>query len=202
MNWKIRNDPSTLNNSVKRAMVGHSLLMSNNWEMFFRYSIATGDTPIPLLPYVPGEFNTRFWDSDDRLPLTVWQAFLINLILTGFSSPDDPVDVISRFLGEGEDPYCRILITKDGPDKSVVFRFRKAKCHQYRFVGYETTGFLVQMNRYLILRGSPRIDWGEDSDEKISHDISLREWVAATNSNNRDSLLELLDCSYKEDMDS
>lgn len=57
-------------------------------------------------------------------------------------------------------------------------------------------------NRRLALRGSPETDWNKDFDENISQEPSLREWVAVTDWDNLDSLLELLDCSYEKDKDN
>jgi hypothetical protein len=172
--------------------------MSDNWEMFFRYSIATRDTPVPLLPVIPGVFDLEWCALDDR-PLTVWQFFLITLIITGSSSPEVPIHIMPRFLREGADPYCRILITKEGLEGTVTFCFRQGQRLQYEYLAFRLAEFQKIINRCQVSRGRPEINWDTDSEETVSlQEISLREWVAATEWDNLDSLLELLDSSYKE----
>ncbi|KAF4447813.1 hypothetical protein F53441_8679 [Fusarium austroafricanum] len=112
--WKIQNDPGAVDSSMKRALIGQALLLSEHWEIFFENSVFTLDSHIPLRPYLHGQDEPEN-DScaTDLVPLTAWQFFLVRAIFFSESDTNDdkPIkDIMERFLKEGADPYCQIQI--------------------------------------------------------------------------------------------
>ncbi|KAF4338987.1 hypothetical protein FBEOM_7163 [Fusarium beomiforme] len=101
LEWKIENDTSAMNNSVKRALFGQSLLTSPCWEMFFRNSLFRMDSIIPLVPAVLGPDNLTNNGKDmDFWSLSSWQFFVAHVILTFSECRDEnyPGNVVERFL--------------------------------------------------------------------------------------------------------
>ncbi|RKL05832.1 hypothetical protein BFJ71_g2980 [Fusarium oxysporum] len=208
MKWKIMNDANALNTSAKRALVGQSLLISKHWEIFFEESIFTMDPTIPLVPATMAQdLSYDNWVVPDPVTLSAWQFFLTSVILNYqwyFSGyVDDHGKVIERFLKQGADPYCRILVAYEVTRVSMTICFRDSKtCHviprdsafvsNYLGVQYCVQyGVQVVIERCLTLRGKPPVDW----DTNCTEQFSFREWIAVTDCPNRDTLLELLDCN-------
>ncbi|KAF9765877.1 hypothetical protein IL306_001759 [Fusarium sp. DS 682] len=203
--WKLGNDPSAINSSVKRALVGQALLMSPCWEMFFQNRLFTMD---PIIPLVPAVSEQDTWNNNNRtdmetdmdsFALSNWQFFVAHVILT-FSDCWDLEDlgnVIERFLRQCADPYCRILVAQEELKLSMTICFQGSKTHIY--VPNDVSRFLFKhemrrvVQRCLILRGRPLRNVNEDFREEFL----LQEWIALTSWSNRDTLLELLHCDDK-----
>ncbi|EWZ83444.1 hypothetical protein BFJ70_g5704 [Fusarium oxysporum] len=202
MEWKIMNDANALNNSAKRALVGQFLLMSKHWEIFFEKSIFTMDPTIPLIPAtILQDWSNDNWVVPDPVTLSAWQFFLTYIILNFqwyfYGLVDDHGNVIERFLKQGADPYCRILVVYEETRVSMTICFREWKtCHVVpSHSSVLVFGPVVKevIERCLTLRRKPLVDW----DKGFTEEFLFREWIAFTGWPNRDTLLELLDCNYE-----
>ncbi|EXK28869.1 hypothetical protein FOMG_14756 [Fusarium oxysporum f. sp. melonis 26406] len=202
MEWKIMNDANVLNNSAKRALVGQFLLMSKHWEIFFEKSIFTMDPTIPLIPAtILQDWSNDNWVVPDPVTLSAWQFFLTYIILNFqwyfYGLVDDHGNVIERFLKQGADPYCRILVVYEETRVSMTICFREWKtCHVVpSHSSVLVFGPVVKevIERCLTLRRKPLVDW----DKGFTEEFLFREWIAFTDWPNRDTLLEFLDCNYE-----
>jgi hypothetical protein len=162
--WKILNDANAMYNSAKRALVGQSVLMPAHWEMFFQNDIFAMDPVIPLIPCVYEQELLSGNDSGSCF-LSAWQFFLSRIIL-GFShwsfhSPENAGTIIERFLKQGSDPYCRIVVANEESAMSMTICFRELKArhiipHHYRTsipVFNDTMQAVIE--KCLVLGGSP-----------------------------------------------
>ncbi|RKK69754.1 hypothetical protein BFJ69_g12469 [Fusarium oxysporum] len=202
MEWKIMNDANALNNSAKRALVGQFLLMSKHWEIYFEKSIFTMDPTIPLIPAtILQDWSNDNWVVPDPVTLSAWQFFLTYIILNFqwyfYGLVDDHGNVIERFLKQGADPYCRILVVYEETRVSMTICFREWKtCHVVpSHSSVLVFGPVVKevIERCLTLRRKPLVDW----DKGFTEEFLFREWIAFTDWPNRDTLLEFLDCNYE-----
>ncbi|RKK09198.1 hypothetical protein BFJ66_g5127 [Fusarium oxysporum f. sp. cepae] len=200
LEWKFVNDANALNNSVRRALVGHFILISEHWEIFFEKSIFTMESNIPLIPAVIGQgLSNDNWVVPDPVTLSPWQIYLVYVILTfgwHFDSFEDRGNVMERFLRQRADPYCRIVVAGEGSNVSMTICFRELKTHH---IIADVFSILVFGNfvkevfeKCLTLRGKPRVDW-----DNFTEEFLFREWIPFTDWPNRDTLLELLDCNYE-----
>jgi hypothetical protein len=196
--WIITNNANALNNSAKRSLDGHSILISKHWGIFFEKKAFTMDPTIPLVPAtILGGWGNDDSVAPDSVALSAWQLFLSYIILnmhwnlSGFV--DDLGNVIERFLRQGADPYCRIIIAYEVTGMYMTIFFRDSKTHhvirQDSVRSFLDVGVQVIMERCLKLKGEPPLDW----DTNFTEQFSFREWVAVTDSPNRETLLELLD---------
>ncbi|KAF5564264.1 hypothetical protein FNAPI_2257 [Fusarium napiforme] len=93
--WKLSSDAKAMNSSIKRALIGQTILMSKHWELFFQNDIFTADPTIPLTPAV----HTQLLDGDDltgsgSCSLSAWQFYLTYVILRlNFQRPTLPEDM-------------------------------------------------------------------------------------------------------------
>ncbi|KAJ9414347.1 hypothetical protein QL093DRAFT_2569198 [Fusarium oxysporum] len=202
MEWKIMNDANVLNNSAKRALVGQFLLMSKHWEIFFEKSIFTMDPTIPLIPAtILQDWSNDNWVVPDPVTLSAWQFFLTYIILNFqwyfYGLVDDHGNVIERFLKQGADPYCRILVVYEETRVSMTICFREWKtCHVVpSHSSVLVFGPVVKevIERCLTLRRKPLVDW----DKGFTEEFLFREWIAFTDWPNRDTLLEFLDSTMR-----
>ncbi|SCO76329.1 uncharacterized protein FRV6_00541 [Fusarium oxysporum] len=199
MEWKILNDANALNNAAKRAFVGQFILISKHWEIFFEKSIFTMDPRIPLIPSTTiQDWSDDNWVVPDPVTLSAWQFFLTYIILNFqwyFGVVKDNGNVIERFLRQGADPYCRILVAYEETRVYMTICFRESKtCHVIpRDSAWILFDYSVKevIERCLTLKGKPLVDW----DKNFTEEFLFREWVAFTDWPNRDTLLELLDCN-------
>ncbi|KAI3580262.1 hypothetical protein IWW34DRAFT_804884 [Fusarium oxysporum f. sp. albedinis] len=199
MEWKILNDANALNNAAKRAFVGQFILISKHWEIFFEKSIFTMDPRIPLIPSTTiQDWSNDNWVVPDPVTLSAWQFFLTYIILN-FSwyvgVVKDNGNVIERFLRQGADPYCRILVAYEETRVYMTICFRESKtCYVIpRDSPWILFDYSIRevIERCLTLRGKPLVDW----DKNFTEEFLFREWIAFTDWPNRDTLLELLDCN-------
>ncbi|EMT69010.1 hypothetical protein FOC4_g10005108 [Fusarium odoratissimum] len=195
--WKIVNDANALNNAAKRAFVGHFILISKHWEMFFEKSIFTMDPRIPLVPSIAIQDWSK-WVVPDPVTLSAWQFFLTYIILnvgSYFGVARDDGNVIERFLRQGADSHCRILVAYEETRINMTICFRESRtCHVIpRDPVWVLFDYSVKkvIGRCLTLRGKPLVDWGKN----FTEEFLLREWIACTDWPNKDTLLELLDCN-------
>lgn len=196
--WKLQNDPTATGNPFKQAVVAHSILTFQGdmqiLDSLFEGGFFTEDVPVDFLSSCSPNYSEFEWSHGD--PLTIWQRYQSEICQhiagTKFFESSPNGDIIERFLRLEVDPSMTIIVETGEEEEEEE-------------EGYEIWEFQFKKARVTMELKSPTklmrqmSGLGERDGNRAVY--SFRDLIQASELENKDRLLALLDSKQYENHD-